>query len=237
MDQRIELAGIPVRQVQARPPAECRGVVLFYHGFSAAIEGQGKELHSLAEAGYLALGVDAVGHGHRLWPDFEDRFRGSPRNSEKTFLGIVEDSAQEIPRLVDEVEARGWLPSGRLAVAGISMGGFITYRAAALEPRIRVLLPILGSPRWQISRPESPHRNLDGFWPKALCSQNAADDTNVPPRDARELHQALASRYQGNPERLRYVEFPDCGHFMPEASWNQLWANCLAFLEEHLAKS
>ena len=50
--------------------AAWRGTLLFYHGFVASKESQFKELDSLARAGFLAIGVDNVGHGARRYPDF-----------------------------------------------------------------------------------------------------------------------------------------------------------------------
>ena len=41
------------------------GTVLFHHGFTVDKQAQLPELQTLAAAGYLAIGVDASGHGER----------------------------------------------------------------------------------------------------------------------------------------------------------------------------
>lgn len=228
-DRRTELAGVPVRLCFRGDPAGAgaRGTVLFYHGLFADIAGQTKELHSLAAAGLLAVGVDAVGHGARRWSDLEERLRVLGRSG--TFEQIVKTTVAEIPGLVDALEARGWVRPGGLGLGGISMGGFVAYAAVLREPRLSAVTPILGSPVLDPDDAASPHHNPDAFPPVALLAQNAGDDQSVPPAAAREFHQALRPGYAATPERLAYVEFAGCEHFMPEDRWTELWDQVLAW--------
>lgn len=233
-DTRREVAGAPVRLVHrgAAGAAAARGAVLFYHGLSAEIAGQTKELHSLADHGYLAVGVDAVGHGARRWPDLEARLSGPRSRSDVVFGELVGSTLDEVPRLLDGLLAEGLAQPGRLAIAGISMGGYIAYGAGAREDRFQVCMPILGSPAWGV--PGSPVESPDAFYPIALLAQNAGADENVPPQASREFTEALRPHYAGEPGRLAYVEYPGCRHFMPEAEWERLWARSVAWLERWL---
>ncbi len=226
-DQRGHLADIPVRVVHEDTHAGERGTILFYHGFSADIDGQTKELTSLAEAGYLVIGVDAVGHGVRRYDDFDARYGGEGDEAEHGFLELVRASAAEIPRLIDTLVESGLARTDRIGLGGISMGGYIAYRAVCLEPRLKVVAPILGSPRWDVVHPDSPHLHPDRFFPTALLSQNASLDEAVPPEAARGFHRDLATLYAEAPERLAYVEHRECGHFMPEPRWIELWDQVL----------
>ena len=149
-------------------------------------------------------------------------------------MRAVEASAREVPSVVDALIARNLAHADRLGIAGISMGGFIAYGALVFEPRIRVATPILGSPRWWDHTPDSPHRQLDRFFPRALLSQNAGRDVNVPPDAAREFHHALAEHYADAPNRHCYVEFPDAEHFMSEQDWAVLWSNVLVWFDRFL---
>ncbi len=227
-DRRQQLAGAPVRTVR-RADAH-RGTILFYHGLGAAIAGQTKELHSLAREGFVVIGVDNVGHGERCYADFEARFSDDNPELDACILDAVEETIEEIPRVVDAAIATGLADGIRLGVCGISMGGFIAYGAPLADHRIVATTPILGSPRWKLDRPSSPHRHVNDFYPVALLAQNAGRDANVPPADARALHAALRPRYVEAPDRLAYVEFEDAEHFMPEGRWDQLWQNVVRWL-------
>ncbi|MGZ8456745.1 MAG: alpha/beta hydrolase family protein [Gemmatirosa sp.] len=72
------LAGVPVllaRRAQHHGP---RPVVLWLHGFRAAAEDNRDELARLAGEGFLAVGVDAVGHGARRDERLAVRVAASP---------------------------------------------------------------------------------------------------------------------------------------------------------------
>lgn len=226
----------PARLVFVDRPelAGSKGTVLFFHGLHASKDAQDKELASLAARGWLAVGIDVVGHGERRDAEWVRRLTAPSEDFEESFFEAVRLTAAEIPGIIDELVRWGCTDPHRVAVSGISMGGYITYAAAGIDPRIKVLAPILGSPRWKRSFPDSPHKSPERFFPVALLAQTAGQDQSVPPRFAREFHQVLEPFYASAPERLAYVEFAGCGHFMPEPAWDRLWANLLAWLETYL---
>ncbi|HEX9984574.1 MAG TPA: alpha/beta fold hydrolase [Thermoanaerobaculia bacterium] len=195
-----------------RPDAPPRATLLWFHGLSVDKETHRAELERFARAGILAVGIDAAGHGERRLPDFEARFAGSQEEVLPPMLELVLETAREIPRIIDA------LGVPEIAIAGVSMGAFVVYRALTLDPRITTAAALLGSPRWR--HDESPDRFIDQFFPKALLSITAEQDVNVPPHDARELHAALTPRYASAPERLRYRELPGAEHLVNEAEWN-----------------
>ena len=235
-EENTRVADIPTLLVYRNTPQEAakKGTILFYHGLAANKETGVKELNSLAEAGYLAVAVDNVGHGERRYEDFDHRFSGANPNLESDFTQAVAETAEEVPKLIDALCSRYGANEGKFAVAGISMGGFIAYRAIHVDKRLKVATPILGSPKWKIKDSRSPHENLNRFYPCAILSQNAGADESVPPAAARDLHQQLSDHYVRAPEKHKYVEFPNVGHFMPEDDWNRLWSNVLDWLNQHL---
>ena len=235
-EESTRIADIPALLVYEKTPPEAaqKGTILFYHGLAAKKETGMKELSSLARTGYLAVALDNVGHGERRYEDFDHRFSSANPNLEEDFTKAVADTAEEVPKIIDALCHRYGARGDKFAVAGISMGGFITYRAIHVDKRLKVAAPILGSPQWKIKDRRSPHENLNGFYPCAILSQNAGDDESVPPQAARELHERLSDHYVNAPEKNKYVEFPNVGHFMPEEDWNRLWSNVLNWLQKHL---
>ncbi len=230
------IAGAPALVVCDGPPeaAARRGCVLLHHGLGGHKGLHAPELERLAGHGLLAVGIGAVGHGARRWPDFEARFRTEDGSAGRSFLDVVRATAAEVPAVVGALLSRGWALPGRAGVAGVSMGGFVAYGAALAERRLGAAVSILGSPRWDPDAAESPHRFPERFFPAALLSVTASRDAVVPPGPARDLHAALAPRYAAAPDRLRHLELAGAGHEMDGADWEAAWREATAWLVRHL---
>jgi hypothetical protein len=89
-----------------------RGTVLFYHGFGGSKERVEPGLVELARAGFLAVGLDAVGHGERRLAGFDTVFADQRRDehfeeTETDFLRLIDATAAEIPSVIDDLVARG----------------------------------------------------------------------------------------------------------------------------------
>jgi hypothetical protein len=215
------------RPERAAPPLP---VVLWFHGLSVDKETHRKELEWLARAGFLAVGVDAAGHGERRLPDLDARIDVSREETIRFMLGLVEQTAREVPGIVRALADDGLADLERVGMVGVSMGGYLLYRALLEEPPPRAAVAILGSPEWPEG--DSPHRHLDALRRVALLSITAEHDENVPPAAARELHRRLREG-----ERARYVELPGAVHLMNEADWERTMAETLGWLERHLRAS
>ena len=200
--------------------------VLWFHGLSVDKETHRKELERIAGAGFLAVGVDAAGHGERRLADLDARIDESREETIRFMLGLVEETAREVPSIVCALAAEGLADGDRVALVGISMGGYLVYRALMEEPAPRAAVAILGSPEWPDG--DSPHRHLDAFRRVALLSITAENDENVPPAAARELHRTL-----GEGERTRYVELPGAVHLMGEPDWERTMDETLRWLALH----
>lgn len=192
--------------------------VLWFHGFGVDKETHRKELSMLAEEGWLAVGVDNAGHGERRLDDLDARIAAPRQEAFATMLELADATAREVPRIVDELQSQSLADPQRVAVAGISMGAFVVYRAVAYEPRLRAAVAILGSPEGV---------PLDALARTALLSINAECDVNVPPAPARTMHAALG----GN---SRYIELPGAEHLMDEESWATTMRELRAWLAANL---
>lgn len=230
------LAGAPALVASAGAPerAARRGCVLVYHGLDGHKGLHVPELGQLARAGFVAVGVDAVGHGARRWPDFEARFGASDGLGASSFLEVVRATTAELPALVDALLARRWAVPGRVGIAGVSLGGFVAYGAATTGGLFAAAAPIVASPLWDRSAPDSPVHVPDRFYPTALLSVTSARDVVVPPGPVAELHATLAPRYSAAPERLRHLEWPDSGHMMEQRDWEDTWVAVIAWFDRHL---
>jgi len=209
-----------------------RGAVLFFHGLGASKETHLEDLELLAGSGFLAVGLDNVGHGERP-PNAEQLALVQRLGWQGAFMEAVRRTANEVPAILDALQAE--LGARRFGVCGVSMGGYVAYASVLRDRRIEVAAPILGSPVWD-GATDSPHRQASLFFPVALLAQNAGRDTTVPLRFARAFHEALAPFYAQAPERLAYAEYPDSGHMMPPRDWEAVRARTLAWFERFLGR-
>lgn len=229
------LTGVPallVARTDLRAVAE-RGCTVVFHGLGASKDVQLKELESLAEQGFLAVGVDNVGHGERRYPDFDGRLSQDNPEFNENFLRAVLETAREVPHLLDELVREGLAREDRIGALGISMGAFIAYTAVTLEPRLKAVVALVGSPEWPLDLPESPHRRLGRFDQVRLLSQTAGRDTVVPAYAAKAFHERLKEFYSDYDVRFAYAEYPGSDHLL-EADWDRLWARTLTWFHQHL---
>src|ERR1700683_5398128 len=164
------VAGVPalLRDRGSPEVAAVRGTVLFYHGFGRTKERPDAYLAALAEAGFLAVSLDAVGHGERRLADFdlifnEERWDADFEATETDFLKLIDDTAAEVPSIIDDLLSRDLAREAGGGVSGRSLGGNVCYAAVLADPRVRAIASIVGSPEWTLPRPHSPHHHPDRF--------------------------------------------------------------------------
>ncbi|HEX8276259.1 MAG TPA: alpha/beta fold hydrolase [Longimicrobiaceae bacterium] len=223
-------AGAPL--LLARPQG--RGgplpAVLWFHGFGVDKETHRPELERIAAAGFLAVGVDAAGHGARRLPDLDARIDAPREEALRVAVELAARTAAEVPGVVRELADAGLADPERVSAAGISMGGYLVYGAVLAEPSLRAAVSILGSPEWPLG--DSPHRRPEAFHRTALLSITAECDENVPPDAARRFHRRLAEGHP-QPERARYLELPGAVHLMGADDWETTMGETLRWLALH----
>lgn len=234
--QETELSGVPALLVfkNHAEAAAKKGTILLFHGLGGSKETHFRELVSLAQQGFLAVGVDNVGHGKRRYADFVGRFSSKTPTVETEFLRAVLETAREVPAVIDNLSKKSLIYEGRVGAAGVSMGGYITFRAIIEAPTIKAAVSIVGSPEWRSEWMESPHRHIEKFSAVKLLSQTATKDEIVPAAGAREFHKALKRHYTDYDKRFSYIEFTESGHVLEESDWNSAWVNTLVWFESHL---
>jgi uncharacterized protein len=238
------IAGAPALLTSRLAPevAARRGTVLVYHGFGGDKRGLDDLAGALADAGFLAVSVDIVGHGERRLPDWdevfsEQRWADAEDATEAEFLTLLRATAAEVPAIVDELIASGWAHEGRLGITGRSMGGEISYAAVLNESRIRVAAPMVGSPEWTLPWPDSPHRHAERFYPVPILSHSAELDEYVPAKYIRDFHDRLTPLYAQSPERLRCIEYPGVGHYLTPELWRETYQRVVEWFERWISRS
>jgi dienelactone hydrolase len=228
--QELAVAGVPLLLAAEESASGPLPLVLWFHGLGAGKDVHRPELERVARAGFLAVGVDAAGHGARRRPDLDALIAAPLEDARAAMLELADATVAEVPAIVGGLVDAGRVDGGRVAAVGISMGGYLLYRALASVPAIRTAVALLGSPEWPDAA--SPHRRLAALRPVALLSITAECDASVPPAAARRLHDSLAPTHP-DPGRLRYVELPGAQHLVSAAEWEQAMAETVGWLVRH----
>lgn len=212
------VAGVPV--LLARPPASIstpRPTVLWFHGFRADALAHAAELEQCARAGFLAVGIDAVGHGARADSAIANRIVRDG-GAMPLMLEQVEQTVDELPALMHRLVVDYDADLASMSVVGISMGAFLVYRAITAGLPLRSAVALLGSPAWPSAT--SAHQTPERFREVALLSITAEADVSVPPAAVVRFHAELDERYGVTPSR-RHEVLRGAGHLLTAHDWAQ----------------
>lgn len=130
-------------------------VVIALHGTGGSKGNMLALCRKLATNGFIAVALDGRHHGERRGPgkgttDYLDAIVATWRDSQTHPLYY--DTVWDVMRLLDYLKTRKDVDPQRIGLIGISKGGIEAYLAAAVDPRIAVVVPCLGvqSFRWAL---------------------------------------------------------------------------------------
>ena len=224
------LAGVPCLIAEPSSPSASRPVVLWCHGFRADALAHAAELELCAAAGFLAVGIDAVGHGARIDALLSARVVHSTGGAMPVMLECVEQTARELPGLIDALDGAYDIDRTRVSLVGISMGAFLAYRAVVSGLPLRAVVALLGSPEWPSET--SAHRSPDAFRRVALLSITAQHDVSVPPSPAIRLDIQLGLSAQTADARPHHhYELRGARHLTTADEWHRAMRVTLQWLQ------
>lgn len=148
-----------------RPKAEAKYptvVVQHYLGGSKDDILLGFAMAGMANKGYLVAAIDG-------------RFRGERQNGKALPVAMLEalrsgkghpflvDTVYDVQKFLDYLQTRPDVDAERIGMTGISEGGIITWMTAAIDPRIKVAVPIIGVTAFsqafeELEGPDTPAR-------------------------------------------------------------------------------
>lgn len=125
-------------------------VVIFLHGTGGTKDGADVRavLIPLAKRGIMAVGIDARYHGERVpggahgSKEYVDAaYRAfKTNNPQQHAYPFLYDTSYDLLRLVDYLVTRADVDANNIGMGGISMGGIESYMAAAVDPRVKVVV-------------------------------------------------------------------------------------------------
>lgn len=94
---------------------------------------------ALAREGFLTISLDYRGSEARQQNIYTDAVR--EQLAGRSFMGLL---VYEVMRAVDYLQTRPDVDRARIGVTGFSLGGAMSWYAAAADPRLRVVVPVCG---------------------------------------------------------------------------------------------
>jgi uncharacterized protein len=222
----LSIAGVPALVATPANAAAPLRTVLWFHGFRADALAHAAELERCAALGFLAVGIDAVGHGSRSDPGLAARMTAAGA-ALPVVLDLVDRTIAELPPVVDELVRVHGADRGRVSAVGISMGAFLVYRSIVAGLPWRSSVALLGSP---VTDDGSPHLALEAFASVPLLSITAEFDESVPPGSVRRLHAGLAE-HDGGASMHRHHELRGSGHLTSAEHWAEAMYETMGWLQ------
>jgi dienelactone hydrolase len=224
-------------------------VVIFLHGMGGSKDQSASRLQELARQGLFVLAIDAHLHGERKVPGIFPQ--GKSLGSLGTDYAIwvhqssVSHTARDVSRIIDSLSARSDVDLSRIGVGGISMGSSTCMVLAWKEPRISVVVGLIGavdfwydvtktapgkeqdakrealSPRVrQLVSSIDPLNRKKAIAPKAIFLANGAKDA-IDIESIKSFVKDLRPSYEAFPERLHLLEEPKTGHTVTDRMWDE----------------
>jgi dienelactone hydrolase len=225
-------------------------VVIFMHGLGGSKEQDAQHLRNLAAKGLFVVAIDAHLHGERKVPGIFAPGKNMGNLGEDYSIWVhqsaVSHTARDVSRIIDALSARADVDRSRIGVIGISMGSSTCMVLAWKEPRISVVVGLIGavdfwydvtktppgpdqdarrkalSPRVrQLVDSLNPRDRKAAMAPKALFLANGVRDKGIDIQTIRTFARDLGPGYKDFPDRLKVLEEPDVGHAVTERMWTE----------------
>ena len=186
---------VPMEVVRAEGATGRLPVVIVLHGTGSKKEGMWQWLEHLAHRGFLAVAIDGRYHGerdggHHDATAYNEAIRRAylARPGERQEHPWFYDNCWDVMRTVDYLSTRPDVDATRIGLTGTSKGGIEAYLTAAVDDRIKVVVPALAmqSFRWGLN-----HDRWQGRAASVLAAHEAVAADLKQPAVNREVCQAL----------------------------------------------
>jgi len=244
------IGGTPVLACFNQAECQPRPLVILSHGFQGSKDDLRDKAAILASMGYYAVAIDNRGHGDRGGPDFASQVFCDGKLDVHQVRRLIKETADDIPAIVDHFEKDERVEGQRIAMLGISMGGFVTFRALVVEKRISVAVTIIASPYWDevpadvpvlaaaeakealaaYAREYAPAHHAEQFFPRPLLVQIAGKDNHYNVQRVEPFCRELQKLYGDQANRVKLIVHQDVAHEFT----TEMWTNGVEWLQTHL---
>jgi dienelactone hydrolase len=224
-------------------------VVIFMHGMGGSKDQYVQRMQEWAGKGMFVVAIDAHLHGERKVPGIfpQGKSLGGLGTDYSIWVhqSAVSHTARDVARIIDALSARSDVDLSRVGVAGVSMGSSTCMVLAWREPRISVVVGLIGAVDFwydvtktppgkdqdakrnglslrvrQLVTSLDPQDRKTAIAPKAVFLANGARD-EIDIESIRRFVRDLRPSYEAHPDRLMLLEEPQTGHAVTERMWRE----------------
>jgi dienelactone hydrolase len=224
-------------------------VVIFMHGLGGNKEQYVQRMQEWAGKGLFVVAIDAHLHGERKVPGIfpQGKSLGGLGTDYAIWVhqSAIAHTARDVSKIIDTLSARPEVDLSRVGVAGVSMGSSTCMVLAWKEPRISVIVGLIGAVDFwydvtktppgkeqdakrkalslsvqQLVNGNDPLNRKAAIAPKALFLANGAKD-QIDIESIKKFVKDLQPSYKEYPDRLMLLEEPKSGHTVSEHMWTE----------------
>jgi uncharacterized protein len=224
--------------------------VIFLHGLGGSKEQYVPRMQELARKDLFVVVIDAHLHGERKVPGIfpQGKSLGALGNDYSIWVhqSAVSHTARDVSRILDALSARPEVDLSRVGVGGVSMGSSTCMVLAWREPRVSVVVGLIGavdfwydvtktppgadqdarrkalSPRVrELVSSLDPRDRKSAIAPKALLLANGGRDDGIDIESVKKFVKELRPSYEAHPDRLKLLEEPNAGHSVTDRMWSE----------------
>jgi len=219
-------------------------LVVCQHGFTGNKENMLLTCLMLADAGFVAVSLDAAKHGERRDPDAFTGLRQDPAQ----FFHVLEKTVEDVRKVIDYAGENLGADLERVGMMGVSMGAIITLLTAPADERLKAIVSVIGGANFGILVRKSslykigfdaklverfaqsaggliskydPINNVHLFRSMPVLLLNGDRDELIPLECASSFYEALKPHYRDAPDRLRMKVYEGIGHEYTPAMQNE----------------
>jgi dienelactone hydrolase len=223
--------------------------LIFMHGLGGNREQYVQRMQEWAGKGLFVVAIDAHLHGERKVPGIfpQGKSLGGLGTDYAIWVhqSAIAHTARDVSKIIDALSARPEVDLSRIGVAGVSMGSSTCMVLAWKEPRISVVVGLIGAVDFwydvtktppgkeqdakrkalslrvqQLVNANDPLNRKAAIAPKALFLANGAKD-QIDIESIKKFVKNLQPSYKEYPDRLMLLEEPKTGHTVTERMWSE----------------
>lgn len=225
-------------------------LIIFSHGFMGKKEDWKENMKELANLGYYTVAIDNRLHGERKDAGLNSVISSDGKVNFYEVFKAIKGNAEDIIQVLDYFTAKVEIDKNRIAMVGMSMGGFTTFRTVVIDKRVKVAIPIIASSIWgdlprdkladdspeiikelnSLSRQFSPSNFIDRFYPTALFMQVGSNDKHFNIDKLKHFYEEIKHFYIDDKSKLDLIIYDGIEHEFTEP----MWINTKLWLERYL---